>query len=240
MTRSVLIVGDSLSGGLPHLNFTSQLRRLNPGWDYLVSSRGGDTLTGIGLRLRELLDAGTYDVVIVEGGANDIILPYLEQRGGIWGYFARAMMGRGRMPTRDLAAFRVLLEDILEKSQTRAEAVAVTTIPCLGENLASQLNATRTLYNQGIREAARACGALLIDFGAKYEEILEAEEAQGAYLLEHFRDVFMDTFQALTLQKALVLSERRGLFLTIDGLHPNPSGVAILAGTVDVALRGLR
>lgn len=240
MPRSVLIVGDSLSGGLPHLNFPSQLRRLNPGWDYLVSSRGGDTLAGIGSRLQEFLVARTYDVVIVEGGANDIILPHLEQRGGIWGYFARAMMGRGRMPTRDLAAFRVLLENIQKNAQTRAEAVAVTTIPCLGENLASQLNATRALYNQGIREAARTCGALVIDFGVKYEELLEAEEFPSDYLLEHFRDVFLDTFQALTPQKALVLSERRGLFLTIDGLHPNPRGAAILAGTVDTALRGLR
>jgi len=239
MARSVLIVGDSLSGGLPHLGFPWQLRRVNPGWEYLVSARGGDTLSGIGSRLRELLHAKAYDVAVIEGGGNDIFLPYLARRGGIWSYFARAMISRGRKPAEDLTAFRSLLEGIMQSARAGAETVAVATIPCLGEDLASPLNAKRALYNVAIREAALACEALLIDFGAKYEEILAAKESPGTYLLDHFRDVFLDTFLALTPQRALALSEGRGLSLTIDGLHPNPRGAIVLAGIADAALRSL-
>ncbi|MBC7248629.1 MAG: SGNH/GDSL hydrolase family protein [Actinobacteria bacterium] len=239
MAGKVLIVGDSLSGGLPHLSFPWQLRRVNPAWEYLVSARGGDTLAGIGNRLKGFWDAGKYDAVMIEGGGNDIFLPYLEGRGGIWRRFARAMMARGRQTSGDIAAFRDLLARILEGALARTAGVIVTTIPCLGEDLGSQLNATRVLYNQAIREVAGSYGAVLADFGAAYEEILPAAGTPGLYLLEHFRDVFLDTFHALTPHKALALSERRGLFLTIDGLHPNPRGATTLAGTADSALRSL-
>ena len=239
MPRSVLIVGDSLSGGLPHLSFPWQLRRVNPGWEYLVSARGGDTLAGIGNRLAELWGAGKYDAVIIEGGGNDIFLPYLEGRGGIWRRFARAMMARGRTPCGDIATFRDQLARILEGTLARTAGVIVTTIPCLGEDLGSPLNAARERYNRVIRETARDHGVVLADFGAAYEEILPAAGTPGLYLLERFSDVFLDTWQALTPQKALALSERRGLFLTIDGLHPNPRGATALAGTADSALRSL-
>lgn len=239
MPKNVLIVGDSLSGGLPHLSFPWQLRRVNPGWEYLVSAKGGDTLAGIGDRLDKLLGAGKYDAVIIEGGGNDIFLPYLEERGGTWRLFARAMMSRGRTPSKDIPSFSNLLARLLESALNRAARVAVTTIPCLGEDLASPLNAARKLYNDTIRGAALSRGALVVDFAAKYEEILSAVESPSAYLLDHFRDVFLDTLYALTPQKALVLSERRGLYLTIDGVHPNPRGAVTLAGTADTALRSI-
>ncbi len=230
------MVGDSLAGGLPHLCFPSLLARLMPDWDISVSARGGDTLVAVGNRLAAILSRHRADTVVLEAGANDILLPYLEKRSFIWKMMVRSFLSQGKLPATDPSAFRVILKRILDSPECRAKNVALVTIPCLGEDLASTLNRVRESYNEVIRETALGRELRLADAARCFEEQLSRLGKPSTYLMEIFTCIFTDTFYALTPRAAFQLSGRRGLLLTLDGVHPNPLGARLLAETVAAAL----
>jgi lysophospholipase L1-like esterase len=235
--RRLLVVGDSLSGGFPHLCFPSLLASLEPSWEITVSARGGDTLLGAGNRLAELLAGARPDVVLLEAGANDLLLPYLESRGGPWKMLARRLISRGSIPANHPEAFRSLLERITRTVLQRARLVVLATIPCLGEDLRSPLNRRREEYNHVIAETAGNTGAGLADLAEPYERELQALENPAPYLLGRLSDAFLDPLRSLTPRAAFQLSGRRGLLLTIDGVHPNPRGARLMADAVAAVLR---
>ncbi len=225
----LLVVGDSLAGGPPHLCFPTLLRRLLPSWELTVSARGGDTLTGAGNRLARLLPVSGPDVVLLEAGANDLLLPYLEGRGGLWKILVGRLVSRGSIPAARPEAFRSLLERVVRTAMRSAVSVILATIPCLGEDLRSPLNTRREEYNRIIAETAMAAGARLADLAEPFERELGGLESASSYLLESFSDALLDPFRSLTTRAAFQLSGRRGLILTLDGVHPNPRGARLLA-----------
>lgn len=237
-SRSLLVVGDSLAGGLSHLSFPSYLARMLPGWSLSVSARGGDTLAGVGNRLKALLSHSHPDAVILEAGANDILLPYLEKRGGLWRRLVKRLTAGGNLPARDPSSFEALLAQILESLPGGSRSVILTTIPCLGEDPDSQLNMAGERYNLAITEAASKRGFRLADTGKAFREVLSRLDDPSPYLMDDFASLFIDTLRALTPRAAYQLSGRRGLVLTLDGVHPNPLGAEILARTVVEAVTG--
>lgn len=238
LPRSLLVVGDSLAGGLPHLNFTSHLAVMLPDCSLSVSTRGGDTLMGVGNRLTALLSGRMPDAVILEAGTNDVLLPYLEKRGGAWRKLTRRIAARGSPPATDIATFRTLLTRIVEGLHERPPTLILTTIPCIGEDPNSQLNLTGAQYNLAISEVATELGLCLADAGKAFREILSRLEKPSQYLLDDLASLFTDALRALTPRAAYQLSGRRGLVLTLDGVHPNPLGAEIMARAVADAIMG--
>lgn len=233
-------MGDSLAGGLPHLSFSSHLTGMLPGWDLSVSARGGETLAGVGSRLKALLSRHQPDAVILEAGANDILLPYLEERGGPWRRLVKWMTAGGNLPATDPTSFETLLARILKSLPGRPRSVILTTIPCLGEDRSSHLNLLRERYNMAISKVATDLDLPLADAGKAFRDILSHLEDPSPYLMDDFTGLFTDALRALTPRTAYQLSGRRGLVLTLDGVHPNPLGAEILARAVAEAITGRR
>ncbi|WP_458012479.1 SGNH/GDSL hydrolase family protein [Candidatus Solincola sp.] len=234
--RKLLVVGDSLAGGFPHLCFPALLRQLDPSWEITVSARGGDTLLGAGNRLAELLSGRRPDAVLLVAGANDLLLPFLESRGGTWKILVKRLVSRGSVPAARPEAFRALLERVVKAARGRAGSVILASVPCLGEDLHSHLNRRREEYNRVIAETALVAGARLADLAEPYERELKRLENPSSYLLGCLSDAFLDPLRSLTPCAAFQLSGRRGLLLTLDGVHPNPRGARILAEKVAAAL----
>lgn len=234
--RKLLIVGDSLAGGLPHISFPVVLAKMVSGYEFTVSSVAGDTLAGIGGRIRDLVPRHNPDVLVIEGGGNDIGLPILKSRGGNWKKLAERFEKRGGKAADDAHSFESNYSEILESIHDYRLNIVVTTIGCIGEDPENGLNSLREEFNEVIRGVAQRFGAEVADVGRVFERVLAKVDRPSRYLMGNLNNAFSDTFHMLTPNRAYRLSARRGLVLTVDGAHNNPYGAMIYAESIREAL----
>lgn len=236
--KKLLIVGDSLAGGLPHLCFTVALSKMLPEYEVISRGVGGDTLLGISRRVQRFVPLFQPDVLVMEGGANDIALPNLKQRNRKWKWLAEHIEKRGSIPTSDVVDFKDLYSRTIAEIKQQGLEIIITTLSCMGEDLKNKANKKREQFNAAIREVAEEHHIKLADVGRAFEERLRGVDIRDRYEIGRFRDPFLDTFHALTPGRADRLSKRRGLILTIDGSHLNPQGARLFAETVYNTLNG--
>lgn len=234
--KDLLIVGDSLAGGLPHLSFTALLADMLRDRRVSADAVGGDILAGVSARLERLLRDERAYTVVIEAGTNDILLPALKARGGLWRVLVERIEARGSVPTTGLEEFRALYSRTLDGAAGAAGHIVVATIACIGEETESDLNRRGSQYSAVIREEAASRGAAVADVGKAFREALAAAGTQGGFLLDHLSCMFVDTLRCLTPRGADRLSGRRGLVLTMDGVHLNRYGARLYAQTVADAL----
>jgi len=230
--RKVLVVGDSLAGGMPHINFCALLKKTASDYRINACAVGGDPLSGICKRLGSLVPETRPDVVVMVAGANDILLPFLKARGGLWRRLVVRIERRGHLPVEDPRRFRDLYSRAVEKAAGEAERVIPTTITCLGENLANEPNRRRVEYNAVIREVAEKYHLDLADTAEAFEDLMLMVDDPSPYFMDDFRAVFTDALHTLTPRGADALSGRRGLVLTLDGVHFNRLGARTFARRV--------
>ena len=209
--EKALVVGDSLAGGLPHVNFWMQLRKMAGDYSFTASAVGGDPLGGICSRLDSLVAETGPDLLILVAGANDILLPSLRARGGNWLRLVNRIEKRGSLPIEDVNDFLGLYCRTIEKTMAEVERLVVTTSTCLGEDLGSEPNRRRSEYNAAIRALAEQHNLVLADTAKAFDGVLENVDDPSCYFLDRFICTFTDTFHALLLHSADTLSGRRGL-----------------------------
>jgi lysophospholipase L1-like esterase len=230
--KKILVVGDSLAGGLPHLNFCMQLREMTGEYSVTASAVGGDPLAGISKRLDSLVPETRPDLLIILAGANDIFLPTLRARGGNWRRLVSRIEKRGSLPIEDVGDFRELYSRTVEKFTEEVGGIILTTITCMGEDLSSEPNKRRAEYNAAIRELAGKYDLMLADTAEAFDDILKEVDDPSHYFLDDFYASFTDTFHTLLPRSIDRLSGRRGLVLTLDGVHFNRLGARTFAQTV--------
>lgn len=235
--KRVLLVGDSLATGMPPVNFPMLLKDLCPGFDIKASGVGGDTLLSVCERTNQLLQGQKTDVLIIEAGANDILLPVLKKRGGKWKWLVRRIEGRGSVPVEDAGEFAELYREAIRRGKEFVEEVIATTITCIGEDLESEPNQRRAAYNATIRGIAESEGIRLADAGEAFDVVLRQLDRPGNYLLDKFSGLFLDTWKTVTARGADSLSAKRGLVLTIDGVHLGRRGARLFAQSLSRVLR---
>jgi hypothetical protein len=175
------------------VSYVRAIAAAHPEWKVENAGVNGEPITSIGKRLLRKLDKGkTYDVIVLQGGANDILLPTFAKRG-FWFNEALAHCRRiGRNPLPTATDFGKALREIIEATRSRTEAkIILTTIGCLNEDLRGGLNDPRRAFNEVIRRVAREYGCRLADpsgpldlkaFAAPDPELLPGEFFQHRLL----------------------------------------------------------
>jgi lysophospholipase L1-like esterase len=179
------------------------------------------------------------EVLVVQTGANDILLPEMAARGGAWTTFVDEMSKRGSVPTPDPLKFGAAYEDVLDIAFSwGVEHVVAVTIPPLGENLTSQRNQSRESLNDQIRRAADAGAARLADVAAAFESELAEIEVLSDWFFGKPADFISDVRRVRREKGAAAMSEERGLYFTMDGAHLNERGAALMGRIVSDAVLG--
>lgn len=227
----LLLLGDSLTAGRPGVSYPVMMARLGCRHELVVEGRVGATVTEARWRLNPLIASCAPEMVLLEVGANDILIPFFHRRGGAWKKLARDLQFRGSVPMVTPEAFQQTYEGMLE-SIPRNIRVILATVTCLGEDTDSGINRTRNLYNATIRALGERHGAIIADVAA----VLDAELAKIAepspYFLDRHTPAFLDSLMTAPDAGADYLSRRRGLHLTMDGAHLNSLGARLYAETV--------
>lgn len=230
--KTIQVVGDSLAGGPERVNFTRLLDNMLS--DYTVCSdfAGGDPLTGVSGRLLEITSSSEADILVIEGGINDILLPTLKNRGGIWAKLIDHILERGNPPTGNLSDFKALYSDTIQILKFSVPVLITTTITCIGEDLNSEPNRRRKEFNEAIKEVSAEHGVILADTGNAFDLFLKKIETPSSYFQDRIHGAFTDSLFTISEGGLKRICSRRGLELTIDGVHFNHEGARLFAETV--------
>jgi lysophospholipase L1-like esterase len=233
--EKLLLLGDSLTAGHPGVGYPEMLARIGCPVALVAEGSGGSTLREARWRLNPLLQTHRPRFLMVEIGANDVLIPMFQRRGGPWKTMARNLQFKGSVPMTTPEAFRQAFEEMLD-GMPEGLQVFLATIACLGEVLGSDMNRARNQYNTVIRNLAEKHRTGLVDVARAFDGELRNLDKPSAYLLNRHVSVFVDTLITAPEAGADYLSKRRGLHLTVDGVHLNSRGARLYAETVLAAL----
>ena len=233
---NLTLVGDSLSAGNLGIPYSSYI---NIGQAFQVINHGidGDTVLGVLKRIDDVLRSTTPQILIIEAGANDILLPVMKQKGGEWPAFIDEMILQGSIPAENEAEFESTYSDLLsEISAWGVEKIICTTIPPLGEGHNSIGDKKRRRLNTIISRLSVDNETVIADVARGFEEALEAEPVRSDWFFSSPSDFTTDLRRIRRDKSAENLSSERGLYLTIDGTHLNERGAALMGKIVSEAI----
>lgn len=245
--RMITIFGDSLTGnrfGISYRNYLPQDKYSFRGID------GQDSLQ-IARRALGFMGRETADVVSValEGGGNDILdisrswgcLPLRKPEAGA--DFETFQDWRLRMSVRDhtvsfLAGegFEAILKPVLEREARYAEAIMalprpvwVCAVTVMTENIGNLFNRLGTEWNNALRKHIGE--ERFLDIRTPLLGLLTGnDDMLGGNLDELMED---KAFISGSEEKAAELSASRGLGATVDGIHTNAKGAAVIANAIN-------
>lgn len=233
--KDILAVGDSLIAGdygaslLEHSKY--RLRIKNGG-------ANGEPVRGIIRNLKIHLNTEyAPDILILDGGANDILIPYIkEHHPKEWGPLFRKLFRHGSIPAESEEEFRELILAALRSAfEAGVSTVVFLTIPCLGEDPAHPLNRKRERMNNIIREIHSSFTGrgelLLADLGRTFDTKLGDLESHSPWIFSSPADL-ENTFTPVQIRE-------RNLVYTIDGVHLNTEGAEISAEVLDDVLMNI-
>lgn len=236
----ILFIGDRIIKGSVGVNWVKRLSLKNPDWIVENAGVNGETLTKIKLRLEKKLATDQYDVIFLEAGINDLLIPLMQSKGFLFRSARQYLVRKGYNPLTETdvfeKTFRQLIIDIKKKTSA---TIILTTLSCMNESLESSLNKKRCLYNHVIRDVAIETGCSLVDAGALFDGYLRRCRTRNYLLQNFFHSLFGDEFQCRFLGCADYLSKKRKLHLTIDGLHLNTRGAKIYRDETEGLLKTL-
>lgn len=234
-----LFAGDDRTAGVHGESYVQRLGQvLFSGWDGLAgevvnAGRDGDTVGSLLARIDGQLHRFQPQWVILSVGANDVLMPWLSAWGPIW--WIRGLVRRmrdGTAPAGNLDRFAAAYRALIDEARAVAGArVVVCTVAPLGERLSSPLNRQVARLNGVIKHVAVDRGAPVADIWQAFVEFLSLAPRRSGRLPRWQWSLALDRrlMQRWPLE---VLSRRRRLQLTLDGIHLNSRGADLWAVTV--------
>ncbi|MFH1848715.1 MAG: GDSL-type esterase/lipase family protein [archaeon] len=233
--KKILFIGNSLTRGECGVDYTSAITGRFPQHRFINEGQNGDTLLGITGRLIAILKKRKFDVVVIEAGINDILLPHVRKRSLIKRLYAYKAKKRGSLVTPVEIFGRVLdkrLTRILGLTNAR---ILITTLSCVGEDLSSDLNLKRKTVNEQIRRVARKHRLTVANIGLEFDSLLK-QRRESRYLIGSSLNVIIDMLRSAAPSWIDSISRQRALHLTSDGVHLNSRGAKVYS---DVLCRHL-
>lgn len=230
----VLCYGDSITKGIPGVSYLSFVDKK---WKLKNYGLGGDTL--IGLRNRVSMDMNNpgCDSYIIQIGTNDILLPYLLNHSVRWKDRVGVVIKRGSIPCENEHRFKEEYERLICELRKQGKKVKVISIPCIGEDLNSELNLKVDARNLILKSLTDEYGIDYIDFNSWQKKALaDKNYVDSFFISKNPFDVVLDSLITSFFPVSDYISRKRGLYITIDGCHLNKIGAKGLAGLVEERL----
>lgn len=199
----------------------------------------GDSLNMMSKKVLAHLDKkNDYDLVVLAGGLADVAFSAFLDMGPMYKFAHRVQTLKGMQPYKSAAEFKSAYSEIITECRKRCGApILLVTLNCAGEVMNNQYNVTRKGYNEAIRALANERDILLADAGIKIDEYLE-KNGGGTYFLGSFwKLTYTDPIFTTTDSGCDWLSRRRGLKVTIDGIHLNSIAARLFSEAILNAIK---
>lgn len=226
----ILYLGDSLTRGIVGYSFI----KFMPEGEYKNKGVDGDTVAGA---LRRLLSYrrrkwyGQTDICVVEIGTNDILQPFLMGKSLFWKVIFSINLGKSWA---DTGTFEGRMRDILGTLRGDSVGIVVMGLPIMQMKGYPYEELERR--NGILKNLAEEYGAAFADVaGAEMRECPEAGRGYDWGRNGARRGMDILTMGLLPFTKNW-FSKRRGLELTVDGVHFNERSARLAAGEAERAI----
>ncbi len=233
----ILLAGDSIIEGSTGINWISLMAQRRPRWRLKAAGAAGEPLNKITERLPALLKDDSYDCIVLVAGHNDLLLPALSQKGYLFRQSYQYLLRKGHQPHPDPAAFELQMRQCIDLIRQHSRArIILCTLSAMNESAGSLLRQQRNQINETIRDVAWDMQCQLADPGLRFDEYLESRCTRNYFLPSFWQVTWFDKWICKWLGQADVLSQRRRLHLTTDGVHLNTRGAKIFMHEIEKQL----
>ena len=210
----IALIGDSLTEGRPGVSFTNMLKEKYPDIKFVNLGKPGESVKSLYTRLKkDQLDV--YDLSFLWIGVNDV--------------YSKLLSVQAQPVAKDLDEFEEYYVKVLELIIESSKKVITVTPAIVGENS----------YNASNNEI-KQMNVLIESIASKYENVsfLNMQSVffnhlskvnPSDYMNTKVMKVMMDVLLYKKASRVDKISKKRGLHLTLDGIHLNSAGAQIVA-----------
>lgn len=207
-------IGDSLTEGRPGVSFFQILKERYPTATFVNLGKPGETVKSLYVRLTKTKLATDYDLTFLWIGVNDV--------------YSKLLSVQAQPVVNDHGEFKEVYEQILDMVITSSRKVVTVSPSIVGEDLQNSSNQETKELAVLIESISKEKSVDYLNLQAAFEEHL-VNMISSDYISTNPMRVMLDVFFYKKPSKIDKLSKKRGLYLTLDGIHLNSTGAEIVA-----------
>jgi len=231
ITMRIAFYGDSLIKGTPGVAFLDVLQSMLSNHTLVNLGKGGDTVISLWRRIEKRAQAPS-DLAVLWVGVNDVLSTLSLSHSAL-----KWLMRQPR--ARDLVEFRAYYHRILGRLRHSSDNILTVSPLLIGEELSNP-------WNRKLEELCRIARSSAASFDHTHYLDLRAELATRSVMREPSdylpRSVTRILLDSLFLRDPAEIDRaatRRGLHLTLDGVHLSSRGADEVAKLLRAAIEGL-
>jgi len=228
----IAFYGDSLIKGSPGVSFLRVLEAMLPKHELLNLGKGGDTIVSLYRRIARHRTHDPLDLAVLWVGVNDVLATVSLSHSTL-----KWLMRQPR--ARDLAEFRRYYQRTLKRLRQLADTVLTVSPLVIGEDPSNR-------WNRRLEDLSRIASIASAAFEQVHYLDLRAE-LTATWFGDKPSDYIPKSVTRIAWESLLLRSpagvdkaaSRRGLHLTLDGVHLNSKGAEVVAEALREAIETL-
>jgi lysophospholipase L1-like esterase len=221
----MMFLGDSITEGFPGVSFFKILRDDLSGHELINCGKGGDTVISINRRAKTLQYDSDIDIIFLWIGVNDVFVK-LSKLFPIYKKIYRQIWAK------DEDEFRYYYNDTLQFLSSKAKILVVIPPVFVGEDIDNIWNRQLSEFDGIIKELTRSFENIkYLDVKAEFLSYLKGKPI-SKFVPKSSVKTISDALLLNTPDKVDARSLKRGLYLTLDGVHLNSNGAVIVSDRI--------
>lgn len=227
----IAFLGDSITQGVHGYSYIKVLQDLNPTLELTNYGKGGDTISSLNKRIKKIDNLKEFDILFLFVGVNDIL--------GKLSWFYKILKIMDKQPiAKSNDVFKAQFKDTLEYlSKTKRKIVIIPPL-LIGEDIDNNWNKQITKLVKIIKSLQKHNPKVdYIDIRKDFTDYLYKKKLSD-YIPLKAMDMKQDGVDIRSGVDVDKISDKRGLHLTIDGVHINTKGAKMIANSIQNYLDG--
>ena len=211
-----------MTEGIPGVSYFNILKEKLPQHTLVNCGKGGDTVLSLHQRIKKIDISETYDIAFLWIGVNDVLVHVSKK-------FLIIKLLFSQRWAKDVNDFIHRYQKLLETIKGKAKKIFLVSPLIIGENIHNKWNKKLGELSVEIKAlSARYENVEYIDL--RKEFILTLSSKKSSPYIPN--SIIVDTIIAWSLNSPECIekkSKRRGLHVTLDGIHLNSTGAQMVA-----------
>jgi len=218
----IAFYGDSLTEGKAGIPYIDKIKKKFPAHKIINFGKGGDTVISLYKRIiKKNLDIST-DIAFIWIGSNDVFVKVS------WLYYPLKIVTNQR-PSKNHDEFILYYKKIIEVLSKKAKKIVCVPPILIGENLKNKWNQELEEIAEYIKKITESyVNVEYLDLRKVFIEKLKKTNP-SEYVIKSNLSLLFDYMYCNSPEKIREVSNKRGLFFTLDGVHLNKKGAEIVS-----------
>jgi lysophospholipase L1-like esterase len=208
------LIGDSLTEGRPGVSFYNILKGNYPSVTLDNLGKPGETMKSLHTRLTKTKLDTDYDLVFLWIGVNDV--------------YSKLLKVQAQPVAKDHQEFNDYFGKVLEMITPKSKQIVVVSPAIIGENINNPSNRELRELTTIMEATSKHSKVSFLNINSIFEKQLATLNC-SAYISTSVFKVMKDVLFYKKPDRIDRLSSKRGLHLTLDGIHLNSKGTKIVA-----------